>query len=125
MEQTRQKLEFTKPVEIPLVPVQSHHQYASAVNVYRREQMLNLSPVEVVLKLYDTAIISCKKNDLDLARKALNELIAGLNFDYRDISLGLFRLYDYCKLCIRKQDVDEAVNILEDLRGTWAQAFHL
>lgn len=125
MEQLKHRIDFSKPVEVAEIHRQIPPQYASAVNAYRREQLLNLSPVEVVLKLYDTAILSCKKNDLDLARKALNELIAGLNFDYRDMSLGLFRLYDYCKTCIRKQEVDEAVTILEELRGTWAQAFHL
>ncbi len=98
---------------------------ATAVNAYRREQFLNLSPVEVILKLYDTAIISSKKNDNELARRAINELIAALNFEYEDISVNLFGLYHYCKRCLRENRPSEAIMILEELRGTWAQAFKL
>jgi flagellar secretion chaperone FliS len=99
--------------------------YTSAMYAYRREQSLNLTPVEIVLKLYDVALVGCKKNDFMLARKAINELIASLNFEYHDISVGLFRLYDYTKRCIRENKVDEAVNTLQELRDTWAQAFKL
>jgi flagellin-specific chaperone FliS len=96
-----------------------------AVNAYRREQVLNLSPVEVILKLYDTAIVSCKRNEHDLTRRVLNELIAALNFEHKEISLGLYRLYDYCKRCLRENRPQETVMILEELRGVWAQAFNL
>jgi flagellin-specific chaperone FliS len=100
-------------------------QYSTAVNAYRREQFLNLSPVEVILKLYDTAILGIKKNDNDLAKRAINELIAALNFDYQDISVRLFGLYQYSKRCLRENKPQDAIVVLEELRGTWAQAFNL
>jgi flagellin-specific chaperone FliS len=87
--------------------------------------MLNLSPVEVIQKLYDTAIIGCKKNDQPLAQRALNELVTALDFEHQDLSLGLYRLYDYCKRNIRQGNTAEAIGVLEELRSTWAKAFDL
>jgi flagellin-specific chaperone FliS len=97
----------------------------SAVTTYQREQVMNLSPVEVIHKLYDVAIVSCKKGDLNRAQRALNELIISLNFEHKVIAFGLYRLYDYCKRCIGDGKSGEAVSILEELRATWAKAFQI
>jgi len=96
-----------------------------AVNAYSKEQHLNLTPVQVIHRLYDYAIMGCKKGDPILAQRALNELILALDFDHKEIATGLFRLYDYCKGCVQKQHYQQAIEILEDLRTTWAQAFHI
>ncbi|HVN48216.1 MAG TPA: flagellar protein FliS [Bacteroidota bacterium] len=100
-------------------------QLNAAAHVYHREQFLNLSPVEVVKKLYDTAILGCKKNNTTLAQNAITELVVGLNFDYQEISIGLYRLYQYTKHCIRNNNMNEAVRVLEELRATWVKAFRL
>jgi flagellin-specific chaperone FliS len=100
-------------------------QFNTAAHIYHREQFINLSPVEVVKKLYDTAILGCKKNNTVLAQNAITELVVGLNFDYQDISVGLYRLYQYTKYCIRNGNMNEAVRVLEELRTTWVKAFRL
>lgn len=100
-------------------------QFNTAAHIYHREQFLNLSPVEVVRKLYDTAILGCKKNNVSLAQNAITELVVGLNFDYQELSVGLYRLYQYAKRCIRNGNMNEAVRVLEELRTTWVKAFHL
>jgi flagellin-specific chaperone FliS len=100
-------------------------QAQTAVNAYNKEHLTNLSPVQVILKLYDYAIIGCKKDDPTLAQRALNELIIALNFEHREVSFGLFRLYDYCKGCVQKRNYKAALVVLEDLRTTWAKAFNL
>jgi flagellin-specific chaperone FliS len=106
--------------------VQERRTHATlAVDKYQREQLLNLNPIEVVRKLYDVAIVSCKKGDGVMANKAINELIVALNFDYQEISVGLFRLYDYSKRCVRANNYPDALMVLEELRATWVQAFHL
>ena len=79
----------------------------------------------MIQRLYDYAILGCKKDDPLLAQRALNELIMALNFDHREISFGLFRLYDYCKGRIQKRDYRPALEILEELRATWTKAFSL
>jgi len=97
----------------------------SALAAYRKEDYTNLTPVQVVSKLYDVAILACKKNDKTLARRAINELIVGLNFEYKDVAVGLYRLYDYSKRCIAQDKTAEAARVLEELRSAWGQAFNL
>jgi flagellin-specific chaperone FliS len=100
-------------------------QYTTAAKKYRNEQLLNLTPVQVIDKLYRISINACRTNDTVLAKRAINELIVGLNFEHEEIAVGLFRLYEYCKYCIRKGKMNDAVVVLEELRATWAQAFNL
>ena len=97
----------------------------SALAAYRREDFAHLSPAEVIYRLYDMAILGCKKNDRSLARKAINELIVGLNFKYEEIALGLYKLYDYSKRCIARGNMAEAAKVLEELRSAWGEAFSL
>ncbi len=97
----------------------------SALNTYRNEQLMNLSPVDVIYKLYAVAIQAIKKNDQPLAQKAINELIAGLNFEYQEVALTLFKLYQYTKLCLRQGRTDDALEVLEELRSAWSEAFKL
>lgn len=97
----------------------------SEKNSYIENEILNLSPVELILKIYDVAIVSCKRKDAEKANRAITELIASLNFDYKDISLSLFKLYHYCQYEIRRGNFDRAVEILKELRDAWATAFKL
>lgn len=97
----------------------------SALNSYRNEQLANLSPVEVIHKLYGVAIQAIKKNDQQLANRAINELIAGLNFEHQEIALSLYRLYQYSKHCLRQGKPADAMEVLEELRSAWIEAFKL
>ena len=103
----------------------SQHALVLAANSYRREHLVNLSPVQVIKKLYDTAIFAIKKKDFDLAHRAISQLILGLNFDYQEMADGLLGLYMYSKECIRKGNLAEATTVLEELRSAWVQAFKL
>jgi len=116
---------YEKIAEQPLAS--ANNMFASrAAATYRNEQLMNLSPVEVVAKLYDVAILGCKKQNLSLAQRALTELIGALNFELEgELSLQLFQLYDYCKKCIRKGNKEEAISLLEELRSAWSEAFNL
>jgi len=98
---------------------------AAALNAYRREQLLNLKPPEVIRKLYDLGIGACERGDGDRARRALNELIAALDFGQGELPVGLYRLYDYCKRLLREDRHEEAATVLEELRSAWVEAFHL
>lgn len=92
------------------------------LQLYQRSQILGLDPVHLLLKVYDFTILNCKKNDVTKASKGLVELISALNFDYEEISLGLFRLYQYCMDKIKKGEFDEVVLILQDLRESWVSS---
>lgn len=97
----------------------------TGANKYHQEQALNLSPVQVILKLYDLILISCKKKDKKMSIRALNELIVALNFDHKEMSTGLYRLYDYSKRCVYAGKFEQTEDVITELRGAWAQAFKL
>ena len=96
-----------------------------ALEAYRREEFLHLTPEQAIHKLMTLGIQGCRKEDKMRAVRAVNALILALDFKYSEVAMGLFRLYDYCKNCIYKGEFDRAITILEGLRVTWAEAFHL
>jgi flagellin-specific chaperone FliS len=112
---------FLTAAPAPTTPIQR----STAARAYKKDQLMNLTPVQVVDKLYGVAIQACKKEDAPLAQRAISELIVGLNFEYQEISTPLFRLYRYCKDCIRDGKLEDAITVLVELRAAWAQAFHL
>jgi len=96
-----------------------------AIDLYHQNSILNASPEELILKVYDLTIVSIHKRDIKKANLAISELIAALDFEYHDEAMGLFKLYRYCQDCIYKSQYDEAYSIIQDLRNTWAEAFSL
>lgn len=40
-----------------------------ATNKYQQEELLNMSPVQIILKLYDLVLVSCKKDDKKMAMR--------------------------------------------------------
>jgi len=88
---------------------------------YITEQVNAMTPMELLLKLYDVAIASCAQRDKERLSRALIELIAALNFDYREIAVGLFRLYNYCLRNARMGHFDLVKPILTELRDAWTR----
>jgi flagellar protein FliS len=88
---------------------------------YLEEQIGGLSPTELVVKLYDIGIASCVRKDRVRLSRVLVELISALNFEYRDISVGLFKLYNYCMRLAKEGDFDAVQPVLEELREAWSQ----
>lgn len=115
----------TAEQQVPVERAYAGVRVNSALNTYRNEQLMNLSPVAVIHKLYSVAIQAIKKNDHQLATKAINELIAGLNFEYQEIAVTLFKLYQYSKHCLRQGNESGAIEVLEELRSAWGQAFKI
>jgi flagellin-specific chaperone FliS len=92
---------------------------------YLTNEIMGLSSTEIILKIYDFAIINLKKREQQKAMRAITELIVSLNFDYKDFSIGLYKLYQYCRDQIIHGNFDNALVILEGLRDSWAKAFDL
>ncbi|MFC1564106.1 flagellar protein FliS [candidate division KSB1 bacterium] len=80
---------------------------------------MSLDPIPLLVKVYDYIILNCKMKNIDKATKGLVELISALNFDYQEVSLGLFRLYQFCLDSIKQNNFDDAIKILEGLRESW------
>ena len=95
---------------------------SQAKKQYVEDQLSGLSPVQLLIRVYDVAIVSCARKDRQRLRQALVELISALNFEYREMSLGMFRLYNYCLRQMQFGRYDEVQAILTGLRDAWVQA---
>ena len=95
---------------------------AFPARAYQNNQVLGASPVQLLLMTYEVIISSCARRDPQKARRGLVELIGALNFDYQEMALGLFRLYDYCLTALGRGRFDEAAGIVRELKGAWEQA---
>ena len=92
------------------------------VDTYVYNKLMGLSPGQLLLTVYDVAITSCQQKDYSKASRAISELISSLDFEHKEISLGLFRLYQYILEQIRKKNYVEVIDLLKELRDTWATA---
>ncbi|NMB82366.1 MAG: flagellar protein FliS [Ignavibacteria bacterium] len=100
-----------------------HHK----TNPYIVNQINIASPQQLIMKVYDFAIVHCQKNDMVKTNEALQVLINALNFDdpsAKDISVGLFKLYQFCQEQMRKNNPQVVLNILTELRDTWKESLN-
>ncbi|MDR8393027.1 flagellar protein FliS [Aliifodinibius sp. S!AR15-10] len=88
--------------------------------VYQRQAVLNASPLQIVVKLYDLAIQASYRKNGEKLRDVLSTLIESLNFEYEP-SDQLFELYKYCQDLSRKEEYEEIREILEPLRDAWEE----
>jgi flagellin-specific chaperone FliS len=80
---------------------------------------MGASPIRLVIMAYNLAITSCEQKDFVRSTKAISVLRDALNFDYPEVSVGLFRLYQWCLDCIRQGEYNSAVATLTELRDAW------
>ncbi|HET9905627.1 MAG TPA: flagellar export chaperone FliS [Anaerolineales bacterium] len=88
-------------------------------NQYRKQDVMNASPLRLVIMTYDLAIRACEQQDFAKAAKTISALRDALDLDYPEVSVGLFRLYQWCLDCIRKYDYASAATTLRELRSAW------
>jgi flagellin-specific chaperone FliS len=89
---------------------------------YVEDELAGLSPVQLLIKLYDVAIASCARGDRRRLSQALVQLISSLNFEHHDISFGVFRLLNFCLRQTHQGRFEEVKPILVGLRAAWVQA---
>ena len=104
------------------MPIAKHASPQQAGQCYVQENLHGLTPIQLLIKLYAVAIVSCARRDKARLSRAIVELIAALNFEHRDVALGLFRLYNYCLRLAKKEQFEAVKPILCELRDTWAHA---
>jgi len=92
---------------------------------YKNNEIMSLSPVRLILKVYDYILVNSRRHDSNNVNAGLTQLIAALNFDYKEVSLGLFNLYRYCQGEATKGNFAEVEKVIGELRTAWAQAFKL
>lgn len=114
-------------------------------NVYKTQQIMTASPQELTLMLYNGAIRfvaesmqAIEKKDIPRAHEAnmraqniVREFMNTLDMQY-EVSEGLYKLYDYLEYRLIQANIkkdtaqlEEAKNMLTELRDTWYQAMKL
>ena len=89
---------------------------------YRQQEIIGATPLHLVIMAYDLAIRSCEQKDFEKAVKTIGVLRDALDFDYPDVSVGLFRIYQWCLDSIRAGDYAVAISTLRELRSAWKAA---
>jgi flagellar protein FliS len=96
------------------------------LNQYLVKEIMEATPQQLLLKIYDAAIVNCQKKDLLRTNNTIQQLINSLRFDtdeVKEISQGLLRLYLFCQDEMRKKNYQLVYKILSDLRESWSKAF--
>ncbi len=100
----------------------SMYQAAYRNSEYRQQEVMGASPIRLVVMAYDLAIKSCEQKDFEKAAKTVSALRDALDFEYGEVSVGLFRLYQWCLDCLRAGDFASAQSTLKELRDAWVTA---
>ena len=112
---------------------------------YKEQHVLQASPQELVVMVYDCCLKNLKlaklsieakeleKSNIELqkAQDCINELIMGLDFNF-EISKSLMSIYDFAinfiidiNLNKTSEKIPEIVSIIQELRDAWAEASKL
>ena len=96
--------------------------YNSSQNKYLLQQVNSAGPEKLISLLYDIGSKSCRAKDRQKAAKVLVELIAALNFDYKEIATDFFDLYRYALDEVNKGGFENALRVFEELNDVWKSA---
>ena len=96
--------------------------YNSSKNPYLLQQVNSASPEKLISLLYDLGSKSCRAKDRQKAAKVLVELIAALNFEYKEIATEFFDLYRYALNEVHKGGFENALGVFEGLNDVWKSA---
>ncbi|HWR06984.1 flagellar export chaperone FliS [Sporomusa sp.] len=115
---------------------------ANMANTYKHQQIMTASPEELTLMLYNGALrfiaesmqaidhgnMEKSHNSNLRAQAIMREFMATLDMQY-EISQGYNKLYDYIEYRLiqanlkkDKSQLEEAKNMLQELRDAWVQA---
>tara|TARA_B100001245_G_C22608876_1_gene301063 strand:+ start:172 stop:540 length:369 start_codon:yes stop_codon:yes gene_type:complete len=100
--------------------------YMQYQDQYLEQKILSASPKQLIAYIYDAAIVSCTKRDIEKTTAAIGILINSLNFDdnedVQDISLKFIQYYEYILDLVRKNNFDEARDNLKEIRDAWVKS---
>ena len=89
---------------------------------YLKQKVLSASPEQLVSYIYDVVLVACQRKDQERALRGLSGLIRALNFDYKDVAVPMYQLYQYCMEKARKKEFDEVESLIQGLKTAWAEA---
>ncbi len=92
---------------------------------YLTQKILSASPEQLISYVYDSIIAACHGKDQERALRGLMELVSALNFDYKDIAVPMYELYQYCLDQVRKRKFDEVKGLIGGLKSAWVAAMNV
>lgn len=106
----------------------AYTQRSNQMNSYLVKEIMEASPQQLLIKVYDFAIVNCQRQNIEKTNKGIQELINALRFDgdeVKEISIGLLKLYQFCQEEMRNRNYEIVLKILTDLRESWRSAFNM
>ncbi len=95
-------------------------------NPYLVQKVLTASPEQLIVYIYDAAIVACGRENKVKASQAVQALINSLNFDSdKSIAVKFFQLYHYILDRINTKNFNEAKALLGELREAWSEAMQV
>lgn len=92
-------------------------------NPYLVQKVLTASPEQLIVYIYDAAIVACGRENKVKASQAVQALINSLDFDSeKSIAVKFFQLYHYILNRINTKNFNEARELLDELRKAWSEA---
>lgn len=92
---------------------------------YLTQKIMSASPEQLIVYVYDAIISACNRKDQERVLRGLTVLINALEFDYQEIALPLYQLYQYCMDQGRKRNYEEVLEIISDLKSAWTEAMQV
>ncbi len=92
---------------------------------YLKQKIFSASPEQLVSYMYDAIIAACHRKDQERTLQGLLGLVNALNFNYKDIAVPLFQLYQYCLERARKRKFDEVEGLIGGLKSAWVEAMNV
>jgi len=92
---------------------------------YLTQRITSASPEQLIAYIYDAILVACTNQDQERALRGLMALIDSLNFDYQDIALPMFQLYQYCLDQVRRRNYEEVKYLIGEFKTAWAEAMNV
>jgi len=103
--------------------------YMQYQDQYLEQKILSASPKQLIAYIYDAAISSCTKHDIEKTTAAIGILINSLNFDdnedVQEMSVKFTEYYEYILYLVRKKRFDEARDNLKEIRDAWVKGMRV
>jgi flagellin-specific chaperone FliS len=89
---------------------------------YLKQKIMSASPEQLISYVYDLILAACRREDQEKALRGLMSLVNSLNFEYKDIAVPMYQLYQYCLEKVRKREFDEVEGLIGGLKTAWVEA---
>lgn len=88
---------------------------------YLTQKIMSAKPEQLISYIYDAVISASYQKDQERVLRGLMMLVNALNFDYQEVAMPLFKLYQYCLERARRSDYSEVEELMVGVRSAWVE----